>query len=170
MKLAKLLVNDKITASCQTNMSQKPYIKHFKRQKWTLKNCQANNFSKTTIAVRFNPLHVCPFVPPQFLFAVLFIPSCYLFISFFNVSFKLVTVPTVWILVNFVTQLLWWKHKLDVNLEGGERIKGNYLLAHLSPPPTHHPHTSCPLLLCFFPLHWGRIIEWLLIICWELEL
>ena len=27
---------------------------------------------------------------------------------------------------------------------------GNYLLAHLSPPPTHHPHTSCPLLLCFF--------------------
>ena len=47
---------------------------------------------------------------------------------------------------------------------------GNYLLAHLSPPPTHHPHTSCPLLLCFFPLHWGRIIEWLLIICWGLEL
>ena len=27
---------------------------------------------------------------------------------------------------------------------------GNYLLAHLSPPYTHHPHTSCPLLLCFF--------------------
>ena len=26
----------------------------------------------------------------------------------------------------------------------------NYLLAHLSPPSTHHPHTSCPLLLCFF--------------------
>ena len=27
---------------------------------------------------------------------------------------------------------------------------GNYLLAHLSPPPTHHPHTSCPLL--FLPI------------------
>ena len=27
---------------------------------------------------------------------------------------------------------------------------GNYLLAHLSPPLTYHPHTSGPLLLCFF--------------------
>ena len=32
--------------------------------------------------MRFNPLHVWPSVPPQFLFAVLFMPSCYFFISF----------------------------------------------------------------------------------------
>ena len=37
MELKKLLVNDKITASCQTNMSLKHYIKGCKQQKRTLK-------------------------------------------------------------------------------------------------------------------------------------
>ena len=34
-----LLVNDKITASCQRNMCRKHYIKRYKQQKGTLKNC-----------------------------------------------------------------------------------------------------------------------------------
>ena len=35
----KLLLNDKITALCQTNMPTKHFIKHYKQQKWILKNC-----------------------------------------------------------------------------------------------------------------------------------
>ena len=37
--LEKVLVNDKITALCQTNMPTKHFIKHYKQQKWILKNC-----------------------------------------------------------------------------------------------------------------------------------
>ena len=33
VKLKKLLVNDKITASCQTSMSPKHYINHYLQQK-----------------------------------------------------------------------------------------------------------------------------------------
>ena len=39
MELEKSLVNDKITALCQTNMSPKRHMKRYKQQKWTLKNC-----------------------------------------------------------------------------------------------------------------------------------
>ena len=35
----KLPVNDEIRASCQANLSPKHYIKRYKQQKWTLKNC-----------------------------------------------------------------------------------------------------------------------------------
>ena len=37
--LEKVLVNGKITALCQTNMATKNFIKHYKQQKWILKNC-----------------------------------------------------------------------------------------------------------------------------------
>ena len=33
-----ILVNNKLTASCPTNMSPKYYIKCYKQQKWILKN------------------------------------------------------------------------------------------------------------------------------------
>ena len=39
MKLENVLVNDKITALCETNMPPKHYIKRYKRQNQTLKNC-----------------------------------------------------------------------------------------------------------------------------------
>ena len=57
------LVNDKITAWCQTNIPLKHYFKRYKRQKLTLKNNWANKLSKTTIAIRFkcNLPQVCPF-------------------------------------------------------------------------------------------------------------
>ena len=60
--------NDKFAASCQT-MRYLPksimYIKRCKQQKRTLKNL----FLKQTIIIRFNLLHVCPFMRP-FVFAV----------------------------------------------------------------------------------------------------
>ena len=55
-------------------------------------------FTKTTIAIRFKHLQVRPSAHP-FAFAVLFIPS-------FNVFNQIVAVSTVWILMNFVRQLL----------------------------------------------------------------
>ena len=42
-----------------------------KNKNGILKNCWANKFSKTTIAIFFNLLQVCPSVPP-FVFTVLF--------------------------------------------------------------------------------------------------
>ena len=42
------------------NMSPKHYINRYKQQKWTLWNCCANTFSKTTIAICFNPLQISP--------------------------------------------------------------------------------------------------------------
>ena len=60
------LVNDKITAWCQTNIPLKNYFKRCKRQKLTLKNNWADKLSKTTIAIRFNcnlP-QLCPSKPP----------------------------------------------------------------------------------------------------------
>ena len=39
---------------------EKLIVSVYKQQKWTLKNCQANKFPKTTIAVCFNRLQVRP--------------------------------------------------------------------------------------------------------------
>ena len=41
---------------CQTNMSPKHYIKHYKPHKWNLENTLDNKFSKRTIAIHFNLL------------------------------------------------------------------------------------------------------------------
>ena len=59
-------------------------IKRFKKQKlkWTLKNCWANKFSKTTISIRFNLLQVCPSMP-IFVFIVLLMPSFYVLSGYF---------------------------------------------------------------------------------------
>ena len=48
-------------------MTNSQLIKRCKQHKCTLKNCQANKFSKTSIAIRFNLFLVCPSVPPFFL-------------------------------------------------------------------------------------------------------
>ena len=53
-KLENVLVNDKITALCETNMPPKQYIKRYKRQNRTFKTCWANKFPETKIALRFN--------------------------------------------------------------------------------------------------------------------
>ena len=60
-----LLETDKITASCKTNMSPKASYETVanKQDERNLKNCLANTFSKTTIAIRFNflkkSIHPC---------------------------------------------------------------------------------------------------------------
>lgn len=81
IELEKLLVNEKITASCQTNMSPNHHIKRYKQHKWTLKNCLASKFSKTIIPIRFNRLHVCPSVPDTM---TAFFCICYVIYSFFS--------------------------------------------------------------------------------------
>ena len=49
MNIEKSPVNDKITALCETNMPPKRYLKRYKQQSKTLKNCY--EYSKTTIAI-----------------------------------------------------------------------------------------------------------------------
>ena len=92
---------------CQTNIPPpiKHYFKRYKQQKWTLKNCNVKKFSKTTVSIRLNLLQVYPSVNP-FVFAVLLIPFFNILSGYCHVWLNSVTVPTVWILINFVTQLL----------------------------------------------------------------
>ena len=64
-----------------------------------------NELWKTAIAIRFNLLQVCPSLTP-FLFVAWFIPYSYLFeCFFFKVSLNLAAVPSVCILIHFMTQL-----------------------------------------------------------------
>ena len=64
-----LWMDDKTTASCQTNISSKHYVKPretFKRQNGTVKKLLGwqNVLRNHYIAILFNPvLQVCPFVP-----------------------------------------------------------------------------------------------------------
>ena len=75
MELEKLLVNDNITASCQTNTLRFPSIvSKVTNNKKKLFTKAGKLFAKTTIAMRFNLLQVCPSAP-LFVFVVLFIPS-----------------------------------------------------------------------------------------------
>ena len=87
--LEKVLVNDKITALCQTNMPTKNFIKHYKQQKWILKNCQANKFSKTTIAFHFYLLDSLSTRVSLLYFALLFIPYLNVLSFYFYVSLSL---------------------------------------------------------------------------------
>ena len=59
----------------------------------TLKNCFPNKFSKTTIAVRLNLLHIYPPVP-HFVFVALFIPYFRVLSSYFYISLTSVAVTT----------------------------------------------------------------------------
>ena len=108
IKNKKLLVNEKITALCQTNMTPKHYIKRCKQQKW--KTVLANKFSKTTIAIRFSLVFLLnQFVHPCLLLyyvSVVLVRSFHVLISYFLVSLKLVVVLAVWILTIFTTQFL----------------------------------------------------------------
>ena len=69
--------------------------KMLKWQKWTLKNYLCIRTQK-----------VCPSMP-SFVSAVLFIPSFNALSCYFYDSLNLVAVPTAWILINFVTLLLY---------------------------------------------------------------
>ena len=95
----------KIAALSPSNMSPKHYITRYKQQNWTLKNCWANKFSKTTIAVCLNLLQICTSVL-SFLFVMSFIPSFNVLSGYFDGSLNLVAVPIVWVLINFLIQLL----------------------------------------------------------------
>ena len=59
----------------------------------TLKNCFPNKFSKTTITVRLNLLHVYPPVP-HFVFVALFIPYFHVLSSHFYISLTFLAVTT----------------------------------------------------------------------------
>ena len=64
MELEKSLVNDDIRATCKTNLSPKHYIKRYKQQELTLKNCYANKVSKITISICCNLIqHFHPCLP-----------------------------------------------------------------------------------------------------------
>ena len=92
----KLLLNDQITASCQT-CRPKPdnqTLQTIKKKKLTLLG--SAEFLKTSkIAIRLIFLKgVCPFVPPFTCF-VLFIPSFNVLSGYFYVSLSLVVAATV---------------------------------------------------------------------------
>ena len=74
----KLLVNGKMTASCQMNVSQVVFQTYTNNK---------NNLCKTVKC--FNLLQVCPCVPP-FVFAVLFISSIHVLNCYFYVALSLV--------------------------------------------------------------------------------
>ena len=103
MTLKTLLVDGKITVLCQTNISQALYQK-LQLTKMNFENCSAKNFPKTTIVIRFS-LQVLS-IRASSCTAVLIIPCFQVLSSYFYVSFILVTVPTVWVLINSATQLL----------------------------------------------------------------
>ena len=104
-----------MTATPPPPLSQSPvpalrYIKRYKQQQnmnWELwYNCKASKFSESTFAnIRFSLLQVCPSAP-SFVLSVLFIPLFHVLSGYFYVSLSLVALPTIWILINFVTQLL----------------------------------------------------------------
>ena len=77
--------------------------KNNKNELW--KTVSFTSCQKPTTAICFNLLQVCPSVP-QFVFTVLLKPSCNVFSDYFYVSLDLVAVPTFWILIKFMTQLL----------------------------------------------------------------
>ena len=91
MELEKLLVNEKseprVKQICLPNS-----VSNITNNKNEL--CQANKFSKTTIAIRFNLLQDCPSVA-TIPFAVFFIPSFHVCRSYFHVSLNFVAVLTV---------------------------------------------------------------------------
>lgn len=104
MELKKYLWTTKLTFVSKKHVSQALY-ETLQTAKINSENCWANKFSNITIAIRFNLLQVWPSVLP-FTFAVLFIPSFDVSSDNFHVLVNLVAVPTDWILINFVTQLL----------------------------------------------------------------
>ena len=97
----KLIAIEKITPSCQTNLSSKHFIKRYNNKNELWKTVRLTSFH--------NPFYLLYFCPSLrcFVSAVLFLPSFTVLSIFKNVLLNLVAVPTVWMsMMNFVTQLL----------------------------------------------------------------
>ena len=77
-----------------------------KTTKKNLKRLSGKEVFKTTIAIRFNLLQVCPTMP-TFVFSALLIPSFNVLSSYFHFSLNLVTDFTVWILTQPLQIYLW---------------------------------------------------------------
>ena len=78
MKFEKQFLNDKITASCKTNISPKDYLKRCKQHKLIFWKtiAEANKFSNTTIAstsIFCMFVHLCMWSLPSLLLILLFI-------------------------------------------------------------------------------------------------
>ena len=78
---------------------------------WKMGNVPLKQNLKRSIVIRCNLREVCPSVSP-FVLVVLLTPSFHVLRSYFYVSLSLVAVPTIWPLINFVTQFL----NLEVDL------------------------------------------------------
>ena len=107
----KQLVNDKITTSCPICLIS------------TISNVTKCSNNKYELWKTMRAQNVCPSMP-SFVSAVLFIPSFNVLSCYFYDSLNLVAVPTAWILINFVTQLLNFlyvcrKHYSTAQLFGG---------------------------------------------------
>ena len=94
IKLVKDKIKLRVKQICLSNITDQT----LQKTKLIFEKNWLARFTKTTIAIRFKHLQVRPSAHP-FAFAVLFIPS-------FNVFNQIVAVSTVWILINFVRQLL----------------------------------------------------------------
>ena len=107
IKNKKLLVNDKITALRQKNMTAKHYIKRCKQQKWKTVYNKLTSFQKPQLQY----VSVFFFCWTSLSVRIMYSPcgfntffSC--FDQLFLVSLKLVAVATVWSLTIFMTQPL----------------------------------------------------------------
>ena len=98
MKIEKLLVNDKITALCQTNIPSKHYFKCNKQQKMNFEKFRLTSFSKPqvhSVSIFFKFVHPCLLL---YLLNYFYLLLCFeQFISCIT-KFALVPVFTVWIL------------------------------------------------------------------------
>ena len=93
----KHLVNDKITTSCPICLIS------------TISNVTKCSNNKYELWKTIRAQNVCPSMP-SFVSAVLFIPSFNVLSCYFYDSLNLVAVPTAWILINFLIQLLNFLH------------------------------------------------------------
>ena len=87
-------------------LSPKLCIKSYKQKEWPWKTVRlTDKLSKSTFAIHFNHLQVFLSVS-LFVFPVFLTPSFHVLSRYFCLSISLVAVTTVWILINFVAQLL----------------------------------------------------------------
>ena len=99
-------LNDKITASCQTDMSPKDYLKRCKQQKlifWKT-SAEANKFSNTTIAstsIFCMFVHLCDLCLLLHLLCYLYLVSFNIVGGYFYVLLSFVAVTSVWVLTAF---------------------------------------------------------------------
>ena len=114
-----------------------------KNQLW--RTVRLTSFQKPTISLLFNLLRVCPSTSSS-IFAVLFILSSNALKYYFYVSLNVAAVPTVRILINFVTVL-------DCKTAGFFlKISKKSIRREFCAREAREPHTPVPsLALCFQP-------------------